>query len=156
MKYWKRTDVNHFQKNWQMPQPWTEVLWQIPHRWDGQDDKCPTNPQEGYGHTWNWLSCSVCFKLHRFSFLKVVENKKFNNQIPYHETDLCWPKSHHGNISLEKCLGGGEMDGHPWNWRSCKFVYVVPVITRAKILRKMSTILGEQYIKVLFQKNFME
>ena len=31
-----------FQKNWQMPHPWAEVFWQIPHRRDRQDHKYPT------------------------------------------------------------------------------------------------------------------
>ena len=32
-----------------MPHPWEEVFWQISHRRDRQDDKCPTNAPGGMG-----------------------------------------------------------------------------------------------------------
>ena len=36
-----------------MPHPRAEVLWQIPHRQDQQEDKCAGG---GGGHAWIWLS----------------------------------------------------------------------------------------------------
>lgn len=47
-------------------------------------------------------------KLHRFSCLKVVENKKFNNQIPYDQNPIM------GTCHLKNAWVG-EMDGHAWN-----------------------------------------
>ena len=30
MNYWKRNNVSHFKKNWQIPHPQAAVFWQIP------------------------------------------------------------------------------------------------------------------------------
>ena len=72
MIFWKRSNVNHFEKNWQMSHPQAEVFWQIPHCQDREDDKFLTNAQGGgrNGHTWNWL-CHYHYNLRQIFFLLI-------------------------------------------------------------------------------------